>query len=823
MAGKNLSAFLTVDLAMNTAKFQKSIKGASGTTKTLLTALNKITVASKKTASALLSVGKTLAGIGAGAALGGLYALYNGASDNVKAFEDLRAKLSGVTGDLQSAEKVFWELNALEDQTTKSTTELSEALLYLNKFGIGVTSEDMKNLSAVSIGLNKDLASVTSAIGKAAQGRYQSLKELGIAVDDAGNTLKLSFKGVTTEVEKDTDAIKNYLSNLGKTQFSEVLEAKLQTTDAALNRFKNAWGTLQTEIFRSDGVIGQIFTNIYNQGTDMVNGLITVFKLESVQKVIKGAVEHIFNFFKILYESITGKAITFKTDWAEIWLNILNTVNLAIAKFKLLSASLISGFKVLAGAFDDFVYKPIKALMNKIMREWDEWQNHFWKKIAEIGTRISAPFVSLAVDYAELSAEVSKEMDENGSSLNDALKEREGILNEAAKDYAETLENIRKSEEELKKSSEGKQGESVLDNLFGTSSGNAVNAINTAGKKASNVIDTLKREWDSFYKSLVSESRNSLSERQRLEIEYNEKNIELQKYAAVASAEEISKAKQLIEEQYQLKKKELEENAQKEYYSIMENETELLRMETQKRIDIINQMYKDNLLSATQYMEAQSKLIDSYYKNAGKKKTKDTILSDESVDRVTKLKDVTQTLSDAFSDMAGSMNKSSSSYKALFAIQKGFAVASATMNAILAWSQALSDPTQMSWIAKLTQYANAIALTANIISQLRSVQMYDKGGEIKAGELGIVGEYGPELIQGPATVTSRKDTADILNNRNQSNIVVNLIEDNEKAGTVTENATDEETIIDIFVSNIRRGGSISGTLESTYNLRRYGV
>ena len=822
MAGKNLSAFLTVDLAMNTAKFQKSIKGASGTTKTLLTALNKITVASKKTASALLSVGKTLAGIGAGAALGGLYALYNGASDNVKAFEDLRAKLSGVTGDLQSAEKVFWELNALEDQTTISTSELSEALLYLNKFGIGVTAEDMKNLSAVSIGLNKDLASVTSAIGKAAQGRYQSLKELGIAVDDAGNTLKLSFKGVTTEVEKDTDAIKNYLSNLGKTQFSEVLEAKLQTTDAALNRFKNAWGTLQTEIFRSDGVIGQIFTNIYNQGTDMVNGLITVFKLESVQKVIKGAVEHIYNFFRIMYESITGKAITFKTDWAEIWLNILNTVNLAIAKFKLLSASLISGFKVLAGAFDDFVYKPIKALMNKIMREWDEWQNHFWKKIGEISTRISAPFVSLALDYAELSAEVSKDMDENGSSLNEALKEREGILNQAAKDYAETLENIRKSEEELKKSSEGKQGESVLDNLFGSSSGNAVNAINTAGKKASNVIDTLKREWDSFYKSLVSESRNSLSERQRLEIEYNEKNIELQKYAAVASAEEISKAKQLIDEQYQLKKKELEENAQKEYYSIMENETELLRIETQKRIDIINQMYKDNLLSATQYMEAQSKLIDSYYKNAGKKKTKDTILSDESVDRVNKLKDVTQNLSDAFSDMAGSMNKSSSSYKALFAIQKGFAVASATMNAILAWSQALSDPTQMSWIAKLTQYANAIALTANIISQLRSVQMYDKGGEIKAGELGIVGEYGPELIQGPATVTSRKDTADILN-RNQSNIIVNLIEDNEKAGTVTENATDEETIIDIFVSNIRRGGSISGTLESTYNLRRYGV
>jgi hypothetical protein len=51
--------------------------------------------------------------------------------------------------------------------------------------------------------------------------------------------------------------------------------------------------------------------------------------------------------------------------------------------------------------------------------------------------------------------------------------------------------------------------------------------------------------------------------------------------------------------------------------------------------------------------------------------------------------------------MASAAGKGSKSYKALFAIQKGFAVASATMNAILAWSQALSDPSQPSWIAKI--------------------------------------------------------------------------------------------------------------------------
>ena len=41
--------------------------------------------------------------------------------------------------------------------------------------------------------------------------------------------------------------------------------------------------------------------------------------------------------------------------------------------------------------------------------------------------------------------------------------------------------------------------------------------------------------------------------------------------------------------------------------------------------------------------------------------------------------------------------------------------------------------------------------------------LFDKGGHIPSGKFGIAGEYGPELVKGPATVTSRVDTANILN------------------------------------------------------------
>jgi lambda family phage tail tape measure protein len=37
--------------------------------------------------------------------------------------------------------------------------------------------------------------------------------------------------------------------------------------------------------------------------------------------------------------------------------------------------------------------------------------------------------------------------------------------------------------------------------------------------------------------------------------------------------------------------------------------------------------------------------------------------------------------------------------------------------------------------------------------------MFDKGGNIPAGKFGVVGERGPELVRGPANVTSRTDTA----------------------------------------------------------------
>ena len=57
---------------------------------------------------------------------------------------------------------------------------------------------------------------------------------------------------------------------------------------------------------------------------------------------------------------------------------------------------------------------------------------------------------------------------------------------------------------------------------------------------------------------------------------------------------------------------------------------------------------------------------------------------------------------------------------------------------------------------------------------------FDKGGRIPSGQFGIAGEYGPEIVKGPAYVTSRADTANLMNRTaaNDSAAGTVIIQDN---------------------------------------------
>jgi hypothetical protein len=136
--------------------------------------------------------------------------------------------------------------------------------------------------------------------------------------------------------------------------------------------------------------------------------------------------------------------------------------------------------------------------------------------------------------------------------------------------------------------------------------------------------------------------------------------------------------------------------------------------------------------------------------------------------------------------MADSFEDGSRSQKAAFAMQKALAISSIMLNAYVAAQAAktaMLSTAYMSGPAGLLSAETAYWLvlgqgiaTAGMVGGMalaeitssgksggkvgsRSAGMFDSGGTISRGKWGIVGEYGPEIVNGPARVTSRKNTA----------------------------------------------------------------
>lgn len=107
--------------------------------------------------------------------------------------------------------------------------------------------------------------------------------------------------------------------------------------------------------------------------------------------------------------------------------------------------------------------------------------------------------------------------------------------------------------------------------------------------------------------------------------------------------------------------------------------------------------------------------------------------------------------SDFFGQMAGLVGdyagESSAAYKTLFAVSKAFSIAQATMNMVMAISNAAALP----WPANIPAIAVAAAQGANLISQIRGSNYSGgrkNGGSVTAGNVYPVGEGNlPEFMQ----------------------------------------------------------------------------
>lgn len=168
-------------------------------------------------------------------------------------------------------------------------------------------------------------------------------------------------------------------------------------------------------------------------------------------------------------------------------------------------------------------------------------------------------------------------------------------------------------------------------------------------------------------------------------------------------------------------------------------------LEESQRLALYKKYYDLGLIDINTF-EATKTAIHQLAANEREK-----ILKDEADKQQQNMSNLLGASSDFFGQMAGLVGdyagESSAAYKALFAVSRAFSIAQATMNTVMAISNAAALP----WPVNIPAIAFAAAQGANLISQIRGSNYSGgrkNGGPVSAGSVYPVGEGNlPELMQ----------------------------------------------------------------------------
>lgn len=713
------------------------------------------------------------------------------------------------TGGIKEARAQFEMLQQAARDTIQPFDALKAASLDLRRNGIEPTAAQLKTFSQIAYGTGQSLETVASAFTGVLRGNYRGLQQLGIKAQDTGTTLQLTYKGVTTEIQKNTAALSAYFAEIGQ-ENEGVLEYLQGGLTGAMNQLENAWGDFYRALGESG--LGDLIRDMVREAASSLDD-ITAWINENREPIraffqdVGDSWRAISKTAKDVFDGITRASNDF---WEESGLaaatgtgNMIDALSqlfnfaragfLQVMKYANLAWAGIRGIKDIGAASFEGVLTAIKT-----------------GSLAE-GQKVIENAIANA---AESSEEIIRIYDNATDDLFGDIKKNLDRIRLARLGY----EDMKPGEVFNYRSWE--KGGTPEPREFGQQTAGGKRG---GGRKAAPKPE--KDGWPEYYAGLASIARQGYSDIEKLRAEHGDRIAELNRqFAASQSATdaEYLAARKVLDDDYLRQYKDKQQEA-RDFLREMKNDEMLdLDNEYREKLEKLKEYYGQGLILEQEYQDGLADIRKDY--DGKRKSAKKQIPKEvqEEIDGINDMAGGINNLSSAFGNLTQGMSESSASYKALFAIQKSFAVASATMNAFAAWMEALD--TKPFIPAGLAAYANAVALTTGILGQLKSVTMHDKGGSIPAGGLGIVGEYGPEVIEGPARVTSRRKTADLARSAiSGGSVTVNLYEDASRAGQSETETRDGDRIINIFVSNIRRGGQMAKTLENTYQIRRYGA
>ena len=834
---------LTLLMKLKTDDFQSGIKGAERQADKSARNIERSGEKAKKSWQDVGTAVTSLKGLFAGFVTA---AFFKQIADAVAGNEKVISSFRAITDNVEQARAVFDTFNNLSRELPQSFDEIRQSVLTLGKSGIMPTTDLIKDLSNIAAGTGKSLTEVSQAVYSATAGQLRGLQALGIQAEKSGDKIKVSFKGSTTEIANSKQALLDYVSSVSKSEFAGAAESQMQGLTGAIKNVGDAWGDFLYAIGgNGNGGLGEVITQAVWIAVDALDGLSNFINnnqwfqsitsdLARFMTDFRNGLKYIMTGAGAAIDEITGDVGDSSGTCGEYVSTFFNNFfSLLKIGVTMVTAAVMSVLKTIKAAiatagtalisFGKSVFNTLTTIGDKTGAVLHEVVNGDWKAIGE--TLKNTP--SLSSDFVEgFKATADAARTEFGSLFDDVTASYNGIKMMIADTADASVKADKDREARLKRQAD------ALKSLDGKSGAGAAAVFTpTAAKSGSSsvksVADKARAEWDSFFKSLKSSSTQAAEALMTpLDVETKRYNEQLQKLkdfynAGTILATEYHSAVEMAEKAHQDRVTKIKSDA----------EQKQLKNTTQAKLS-------EKIQAEYGYANTENGIIAFFTRM--KDVFGDKNLTTTMTQFTARLKSMTSEqqagvwgqmangISGYFETMKNAFSEGSAGYKTMFVLQKSFAIASATLSMI----QGAMEAWKLGFPAGLIAGAGVLAQGANLIALLRGTNFsgahYD-GSPNPAGMWGTVSERGAEMVNGAivygaADIKSAEETDRLINRGKQSaavSVSVNLYEDAAKAGQVQQ--SDNGDVINIFVSNIRKGGQAAQVLQSSYGLKRVGV
>lgn len=834
---------LTLLMRLRTDDFQSGLRGAERQADRSARNIERSGEKAKKSWQDVGNAVKSLKGLFAGFVTA---AFFKEIADVVAGNEKVISSFRAITDNVEQARAVFDTFNNLSRELPQSFDEIRQSVLTLGKSGIMPTTDLIKDLSNIAAGTGKSLTEVSQAVYSATAGQLRGLQALGIQAEKSGDKIRVTFKGSTTEIANSKQAMLDYVSSISKSDFAGAAESQMKGLTGAIKNVGDAWGDFLYAIGgNGNGGLGEVITQAVWIAVDALDSLSNFINNNQWFQSITSDLARFVTDFRTGMQYITAEAgaaideitgdVGSSTDTcggyvSTFFNNFFTLLKLGVTMVTAAVAAVLKTIKAAIAAAGTALISFARSAFNTLTTVGDKLGSGLYAITHGQGVSPWTATSQKIKDDFTLSAKATA--DAAKTEFSNAFEDIEMSFKGVKMMFADTAAASVKADEDREK--RAKKIAEETKKLFSQSAAGAAPVFTPSTGKTASAAKSLKsaandarKTWESFFKSLKStgeQAANAL---------LTPLELENKKYQdSLAQIKQFYDAGTILASEYH-QAVEMAEKAHQDRLTKIKQDGESKQLENTK-----NNQIADKIQQTYGYQEQSNAITDFF--NQMKETFGDKELKTTMTEFSTRLASMTGeqqvgvwgkmggALSSYFETMKNGFSEGSTGYKVMFVMQKSFAIASATLSMI----QGAMEAWKLGFPAGLLAGAGVLAQGANLIGQLRSVNFSGEhwdGSPNPAGMWGTVSERGAEMVNGAivygaADIKSAEETDRLINQGKQSaavSVSVNLYEDASKAGQVQQ--SDNGDVINIFVSNIRRGGQAAQVLQSSYGLKRVGV